>query len=311
MPPAPLPSGVTADVTPTDLYADNQPQGVMWIRITNNGPDGVFNKKVTITVSQSRSTLTVPPVVDTSVGPPTEYLMYGKPGETLSFSLGWQIDTSHYRYDFTVTVTPVDFTDPNSSNNTYKESVEPVTLPPPSGSVTLCEHFNYGGVCEKFTGPGGDEYLADNLIGNDRASSIRVDPGTSVYLCENFTWQGVCETFTADDPNLSDNPIGNDWASSMAFPLTSPPAPGSVKLCEDFNYGGICETFTVPVGDPNLTDNPIGNDRASSMRLGAGTSVTLCEHFNYGGVCATFTADDPNVGDNPIGNDRVSSIKFP
>jgi hypothetical protein len=125
IPPAPLPAGPTADVVPTDLFADNQPQGVMWVRITNNGPDLVDNN-VTITLSQSRSTLTVPPVVDTSVAPPIEHLMYGKPGETFTFSLAWPIDTSHYRYDFTVTVTPVGFTDPNMGNNTYTESVEPI-----------------------------------------------------------------------------------------------------------------------------------------------------------------------------------------
>jgi hypothetical protein len=314
IPPAPLPSGVTADITPTDLYLDNQPHGDLWVRITNNGPDTLTDKNVRIAVSALVSTLTVPPQVATQTPLPTDHILnLLAPGQTHTIHLAIGVDTSCCRYEFTVTATAQDFTDPNSANNTYKETVTPTPPPPPppTGSVTLCEDFNYGGVCEKFTGPGGDEYLADNLIGNDRVSSIRVDPGTSAYLCEDFHWEGVCETFTADDPNLSDNPIGNDRVSAMAFPLTSPPPPGSVKLCENFNYGGICETFTVPVGDFNLTDNLIGNDRASSIRVGAGTSATLCEDFNYGGVCTTFTADDPNLSDNPIGNDRVSSLKFP
>jgi hypothetical protein len=97
----------------------------MWIRITNNGPD-ILNNKVSVTVSETRTTLTVPPVVDSSVLPPIEYSIGNFPGETYSLSLGLQIDTSHYRYDFTVTVTPVDFTDPNMGNNTYTESVEPI-----------------------------------------------------------------------------------------------------------------------------------------------------------------------------------------
>jgi hypothetical protein len=126
IPPAPLPSGVTADIAPTDLYADNQPQGVIWVRITNNGPDTLINNKVSITLSQSRSTLAVPPVVDTSTGPATEYTLNLAPGQTQTINLGAQIDTSHYRYDFTVTASAVDFTDPNSGNNTYKESVEPI-----------------------------------------------------------------------------------------------------------------------------------------------------------------------------------------
>jgi hypothetical protein len=97
----------------------------MWIRITSNGPNAL-NNKVSVTVSETRSTLTVPPVVDSSVLPAIEYSIGNLPGETYNLSLGLQIDTSHYRYDFTVTVTPVDFTDPNSANNTYTESVEPI-----------------------------------------------------------------------------------------------------------------------------------------------------------------------------------------
>ncbi|MEM4204837.1 MAG: hypothetical protein QXS54_12280, partial [Candidatus Methanomethylicaceae archaeon] len=37
----------------------------------------------------------------------------------------------------------------------------------------LCEHDNYGGVCETFTG--NDSNLGDNSIGNDRVSSVRVE----------------------------------------------------------------------------------------------------------------------------------------
>jgi hypothetical protein len=126
IPPAPLPSGATADITPTDLYPDNQPKGVMWARITNNGPDILTNNKVTVTLSQSRSTLTVPPVVDSSTGWAIDYTLNLAPGQTQTVNLGWTIDTSLYRYDFTVTVAAVDFTDPNSGNNTYTESVEPI-----------------------------------------------------------------------------------------------------------------------------------------------------------------------------------------
>jgi hypothetical protein len=39
--------------------------------------------------------------------------------------------------------------------------------------ATLCEHDNYGGVCEIFTGNDGN--LSDNSIGNDRVSSAKVE----------------------------------------------------------------------------------------------------------------------------------------
>jgi hypothetical protein len=178
IPPAPLPSGVTADVTPTDLYPDNQPKGVMWIRITNNGPDALTNKKVTVTVSQSRSTLTVPPVVDSSTGPPIEYVLGNLPGETYNYSLGWQIDTSHYRYDFTVTVTPVDFTDPNSSNNTYKESVEPagatLNLTNQSGASIDSVHFTLSGDPSW----GEDRLMPGEVVANGQTRTWLITAGT-------------------------------------------------------------------------------------------------------------------------------------
>jgi len=115
----------TADLAVTDLFADNQPQGVMWVRITNNGPATLANNKVSVTVSQSRSTLTVPPMVDSATAT-TEYTLNLAPGQTQTINLGVQIDTSQYRYDFTATAAAVDFTDAASGNNTYKESVEPM-----------------------------------------------------------------------------------------------------------------------------------------------------------------------------------------
>lgn len=39
--------------------------------------------------------------------------------------------------------------------------------------LILCEHHNFGGICETFTV--NDSYLGDNSIGNDRVSSIRIE----------------------------------------------------------------------------------------------------------------------------------------
>jgi hypothetical protein len=149
IPPAPPPVGVTADITPTDLYPDNQPVGVMWVRITNNGPDTLTNNKVSITLSQSRSTFGNPPAVDTYTSPATEYTLSLAPGQTQTINLGAQIDTSHYRYDFTVTAAAVDFTDPNTGNDSYKESVEPIgatlNLTNQSGASIDSVHFTVSG----------------------------------------------------------------------------------------------------------------------------------------------------------------------
>jgi hypothetical protein len=120
-------SGTAADIAVTDLYPDNQPQGVMWVRITNNGPAVLTNNKVDIALSYVRTSLTDPAAVDG--GTTTNYgvSLNLTPGQTQTINLGETIDTAHYRYDFTAAAVAVDFTDPSSGNNTYQESIGPIT----------------------------------------------------------------------------------------------------------------------------------------------------------------------------------------
>ena len=50
-----------------------------------------------------------------------------RPGETYNLNLGLQIDTSHYRYDFTVTATAVDFTDPQQrQQHLHRSRLSPI-----------------------------------------------------------------------------------------------------------------------------------------------------------------------------------------
>jgi hypothetical protein len=114
------PSG--ADVRPSDLYPDSQPQGNIWVRVVNNGPATLTNKKVRISGSYTRSTKTTPPSASGANIPAADYTINLAPGEQQNINLGYQIDLNQYNYDFTVTVQAVDFTDPNTGNNTYTES---------------------------------------------------------------------------------------------------------------------------------------------------------------------------------------------
>jgi len=177
IPPAPPPVGVAADITPTDLYPDNQPVGVMWVRITNNGPDTLTNNKVSITLSQSRSTFGNPPVVDSYTSPATEYTLNLAPGQTQTINLGAQIDTSHYRYDFTMAAAAVDFTDPNTGNDTYKESVEPIgatlNLTNQSGASIDSVHFTVSG------DPWGEDRLMfGEVVANGQTRTWLITAGT-------------------------------------------------------------------------------------------------------------------------------------
>ena len=50
---------------------------------------------------------------------------------------------------------------------------------------------------------------------NDCISSIRVADGWRATLYRDTYFLGISETFTGDDPDLSDNIIGNNTASSI------------------------------------------------------------------------------------------------
>jgi hypothetical protein len=122
------PSGAaatTADIAVTDLFPDNQPQGLMWARITNNGPDTLTGEQVSVVVVEHRFTLTTPSAEEHFTDLPAQYTLNLAPGQTQAFNLGSQIDTSRYRYDFTVQASAVGFVDPAAGNNVYQESVGP------------------------------------------------------------------------------------------------------------------------------------------------------------------------------------------
>lgn len=132
----PSSGGPSADIRPSDLYADKQPHGTVWVRITNDGPDTLTNKKVEISgwgTAYLRTTAGGAPVSY----PATVFTLNLAPGQTQTINLGWQIDTSLYKYDLRITATAKDFVDPNGGNNTYDESIVPtvpVATPTPPGA---------------------------------------------------------------------------------------------------------------------------------------------------------------------------------
>jgi hypothetical protein len=135
-PTSPPSGGLSADVRPSDLYADKQPHGTVWVRITNDGPGTLTNKKVEINGWGTAYLRTTAGGASVSY-PATDFTLNLAPGQTQTINLGWQIDTSLYKYDLNVIVKVKDFTDPNSSNNGYAESIVPtvpVATPTPSGA---------------------------------------------------------------------------------------------------------------------------------------------------------------------------------
>lgn len=93
------------------------------------------------------------------------------------------------------------------------------------GVAGLCADYNYGGGCQYFWQDVPN--LIGSNIGNDRASSVRVAPGTHLLLYSDVNFRGVCQEFTGDVPNLSLVRIGNDSASSLRLTLSGGCGTGS------------------------------------------------------------------------------------
>lgn len=111
------------------------------MRVVNRGPATLTNKKVRIGGSYTRSTLTTPPTASGANILPADYTISLAPGQQQNINLGWQIDLTQYNYEFTVTVTAVDFTDPNTGNNSYKESFLAPPTPVPQSDITPTDCF--------------------------------------------------------------------------------------------------------------------------------------------------------------------------
>ncbi len=117
--PLPLP---TADTAPTDLFPQNLPQGKVYVRITNNGPDTLTNASVqlvctgvaTAYVDGAKSAM---PVARQSI---TVNL---NPGQTTEFDTGISIDTTQYWYVLTCNLERPDYHDPNPTNESYSETI--------------------------------------------------------------------------------------------------------------------------------------------------------------------------------------------
>jgi hypothetical protein len=169
--------------------------------------------------------------------------------------------------------------------------------------VTLYRDINYLG----YSGP--SITLAANtpdlkLVGfNDMASSLTVPPGTKVALFEHANYLGACTAFTANDPDLSNNPVNlNDRVSSVRFGQDCP-----LQLYDSAGYNGPYRLFWSDV--PNLAQYTF-NDTVASLRVPPGTKVATYSDINYGGICEEFTADDPDLYGNASGTARISSVKF-
>jgi len=170
----------------------------------------------------------------------------------------------------------------------------------------MYEHPQYAGRCVKFTGDAPDL----RTVGfDDVASSVRIVGSWSATLYRDLSGTGIASTFTGDDPDLSNNAIGDNQATSLTVRRAGSGAAcdggEGVYLYEHPQYQGRCVKFT---GDASDLRTVGFDDVASSVRIVGSWSVTLYRDLSGTGIASTFTSDDSDLSNNTIGDNQVTSL---
>lgn len=198
--------------------------------------------------------------------------------------------------------------------------------------VVLYQHPGYGGRSETFFAD--DPRLHENHIGNDAASSVRVDRGCRAVLWEHPGYAGDRTVVTEDIPNLKGTRVGNDDVSSIEVDCgdwrddrrdrweddrrddrydrgddryDDRRGGAGITLYEHQSFRGRSESFSGDVRD--LEGHVIGHDVASSVRVDRGCRVTLYEHGDFRGRSTVLEDDQLDLSGTSVGNDRVSSLR--
>jgi hypothetical protein len=129
-----------ADLAVTDIFPDSLPQGEVYCRITNNGPDVLQNTTVELETDVVEFT------------DPSQLLVYShttsltvtlQPGETREFDTGLSVNTSNNRrYSVSCEITSA-LLDPNPGNNLYLELIEsPNQAQPVQADLAVTDIFH-------------------------------------------------------------------------------------------------------------------------------------------------------------------------
>ena len=74
------------------------------------------------------------------------------------------------------------------------------------------------------------------------------------------------------------------------------------------DYSGRSEIFYRDVD--RLSETEVGNDTVSSVRVDPGCRLVLYEHPDYRGRSIVLTGDEPDMRRTSLGNDRASSLQI-
>ncbi|WP_438022155.1 trypsin-like serine protease [Sorangium sp. So ce233] len=163
----------------------------------------------------------------------------------------------------------------------------------PSDQVVLYDLSNFSGVSQGF-GIGRYNVADLTIIGNDRASSIRVPAGLRVTVFFNHNFEEGAYVFTSDTNLATAGTNGvsvsaDEIISSLVVSHASDPQLDVVTFYEHANFSG--ESFVYSVGGNFLFNGP-WDFRISSVRVPPGFKLTLYDgYFWTSQESRVFTAD--------------------
>jgi hypothetical protein len=175
--------------------------------------------------------------------------------------------------------------------------------------VYLYEHPNYQGRCVKFNDEAPDLRALDF---DDAASSIRILGNWTATLYRDLNGAGTASTFMRDDPNVADDAIGDNQATSLRIQRESAASPANVcdgaegvYLYEHPAYQGRCIKLSADLLDLRVLSF---DDIVSSLRVVGNWTATLYRDLSGTGGSSSFTADDSNLADDSIGDNLATSV---
>lgn len=174
--------------------------------------------------------------------------------------------------------------------------------------VALFQGTNYTGNCV-IHNVGQDANSAAIGLPDNTISSVKVGAHVKLTLYRNTNFQGVASTFYSNDPDLANNTINTNDASSMKVEYrTCSPSSLQVALYTGANFTGEC--VVKGVGEyENATEITLPSNSISSIKVGSKVRARLYRDNNFAGVSQLFTANEDDLDDTTIGSNTTQSVK--
>ena len=185
-----------------------------------------------------------------------------------------------------------------------------------SSGVTLYRDLNFSGRSQIFTGDISN--LQGSYVGNDTATSVRIEPGCRARLYADADYRGIYLEVDRDISDLRSSSVGNDTVSSMRVHCeggdwgrgsdwdTGRTTPG-VTLHSDLDFSGRNQIITDDISD--LRGHYVGNDTTTSVRVDPGCLARLYADANYQGSYLEVDRDISDLRGSSVGNDTVTSVR--